>query len=106
MPIRSCDSFPIISLDERVGSPIGNLPISIFPPVASTSSLSAFRWPPAPWSWIEIIGLVSLSASARITFDTRFCISGLARCTALSSMELSYMPVLTEETAPPPMPIR
>ena len=47
-PIRSCDSLPIISLADRVGSPIGNLSKSILPPVSSTNSERQLRCPPAP----------------------------------------------------------
>ena len=49
-PIRSCDSLPIISLAESVGSPIGKAFKSILPPVSSTNSDKQFRCPPAPWS--------------------------------------------------------
>ena len=55
---------------------------------------------------METIGLSSDSASVRITLAARFCISGLARCTAFSSMPLLYWPVSTLDTAPPPMPMR
>ena len=79
IPIRSWLSFPMISLAESVGSPIGSLLMSMWPPVASTNSERQFKCPPAPWSWIETIGLSSDSAMVRITFATRFCISGLAR---------------------------
>ena len=85
---------------------MGSLSISIFPPVLSTNSERAFKWPPAPWSCIETIGFLSDSAKARITLATRFCISGLARCTAFNSIALAYTPVSTDETAPPPIPIR
>jgi len=88
-PIRSCDSLPMISLAERVGSPTGSLLMSMVPPVDSTSSERQLRWPPAPWSWSDITGLWSLSAMALRALYTLFCISGLARCTALSSMALS-----------------
>ena len=105
-PMRSWLSFPTISFAERVGSPIGNLLISMCPPVASTNSDKQLRCPPAPWSWIETIGFSSDSAIARITLAARFCISGLARCTAFNSIPLVYCPVFTEDTAPPPIPIR
>ena len=105
-PIRSWLSLPMISFADKVGSPIGNWLISICPPVASTNSDRQFKWPPAPWSWIETIGLSSDSAIERITLAARFCISGLARCTAFSSIPLVYCPVFTDETAPPPIPIR
>ena len=106
IPMRSWLSLPTISLADRVLSPMGSESRSMCPPVASTSSERAFRWPPAPWSWIDTIGFVSLSARALITLLTRFCISGLALCTALSSIAPAYRPVSTEDTAPPPMPIR
>src|SRR5690606_10910553 len=47
-PIRSCDSLPIISLADNVGSPTGNLSKSIKPPVFSTNSDKQFKCPPAP----------------------------------------------------------
>ncbi len=104
-PILSWDSFPAISLSERVGSPTGSLRISISPPDSSTNSDRQLRCPPAPWSWIETTGLCSDSAIALIALHTRFCISGLARCTAFNSMALVNSPVATEETALPPIPI-
>ena len=78
-PIRSWLSLPIISLEDRVGSPMGSLSKSILPPVSSTNSLKQFRCPPAPWSWMETMGLLSLSTIARMAFAARFCISGLLR---------------------------
>ena len=53
-----------------------------------------------------MIMLSSDSASARITLETRFCISGLERCTALSSIPEEKAPVSAEDTAAPPIPIR
>ena len=47
-PIRSCDSLPIISFADSVGSPTGSASRSIKPPVSSTSSDKQFKWPPAP----------------------------------------------------------
>ena len=58
--------LPTISFALSVGSPIGSLSMSIRPPVASTSSLRQFKCPPAPWSWIEMIGLTPSSEMARI----------------------------------------
>ena len=78
-PIRSCDSFAIISFADRVLSPIGSLSIFINPPHSSTSSDKQFTWPALPWSCIDTIGLLSSSPRARITLYARFCISGLAR---------------------------
>ena len=49
-PILSCDSLPIISLADSVGSPNGRESISIVPPVFSTNSDRQFKCPPAPWS--------------------------------------------------------
>ena len=47
-PIRSWDSLPINSFLERVGSPTGNLSVSMVPPVSSTNSDRQFKCPPAP----------------------------------------------------------
>ena len=41
-----------------------------------------------------------------MTLDTRFCISGLERCTALSSIPDEKAPVSADDTAAPPIPIR
>ena len=105
-PILSCDSLPMISLADRVGSPTGNLSKSISPPVSSTNSDRQFKWPPAPWSCMETIGFSSLSTKPRMALAARFCISGLERCMALSSIPEPKAPVSAEETAAPPIPIR
>ena len=105
-PIRSCDSLPIISLSDKVGSPTGSLSKSILPPVSSISSERQFRCPPAPWSCIDTIGFSSDSTIARIALAARFCISGLERCTALSSIPAPKAPVLADDTAAPPIPMR
>ena len=42
-PILSCDSFPMISLADNVGSPTGNLSKFILPPVSSTNSDKQFK---------------------------------------------------------------
>ena len=105
-PILSWDSFPIISFADKVGSPTGSASRSIFPPVSSTNSLRQFKCPPAPWSWMETIGFSSASTIARMVLAALFCISGLERCTALSSIPLLNSPVSAEETAAPPIPIR
>ena len=76
------------------------------PPVSSTNSDRQLRCPPAPWSCIDIIGLLGDSTRVRIALATRFCISGLERCTAFSSIELPKAPVSAEDTAAPPIPIR
>ena len=48
----------------------------------------------------------SLSTIPRTALAARFCISGLERCTALSSIPEENSPVSAEETAAPPIPIR
>ena len=104
-PILSWDSFPIISLFESVGSPIGKLSNSINPPVSSTSSVKQFKWPPAPWSWIETIQFFSFSKVPLMAFATLFCISGLDLWIAFNSIPVENSPVSADETAAPPIPI-
>ena len=52
-----------------------------------------------------MIELSSDSTKALIALATRFCISGLDLCTALSSIPELYFPVSVEDTAAPPIPI-
>ena len=105
-PIRSWDSLPIISFADRVGSPTGKASKSMCPPVSSTNSLKQFKCPPAPWSWIDTMKFSSLSTIPRTAFAARFCISGLERCTALSSIPEAKAPVSALDTAAPPIPMR
>jgi hypothetical protein len=53
-----------------------------------------------------MMGFSFASTIARIAFITRFCISGFDRWIAFSSIAFPYSPVATDETAPPPIPIR
>lgn len=62
--------------------------------------------PPAPTSWMEIIGFWSPSCQQRsMTSCARRSISGLPRCTELKSKDASFVPVSIEEAAPPPKPM-
>ena len=54
----------------------------------------------------SLVSFSGLSAIARITLATLFCISGFDRWIAFNSMALLNSPVFTEDTAPPPIPIR
>ena len=83
--------------------------------------------PPAPWSWMEIMGLstpssmhvritrltfCSISASPLFGSEHTQCVCVLCvcershRCTALKSSEALLSPCARDEAAPPPMPMR
>ncbi len=58
-------------------------------------------------SWMERIGFFFPSAAqALITPWQRRCISALPRWTLLKSSASSFVPVIIEEAAPPPRPMR
>ena len=105
-PILSWLSFAIISFADSVLSPIGSLSMCMRPPHSSTSSERQLTCPAEPWSCMETIGFLSSSPRALTTLYALFCISGFALCTAFSSIPLEYLPVSTDDTEPPPRPMR
>ena len=89
------------------GSSLWTLRSSKRPPVASTSSGQPFERPPAPMSWIERTGFFfPIAAQALITPWQRRCISAFPRWTLLKSSASSFVPVIMDEAAPPPRPMR
>ncbi|MNQ86952.1 hypothetical protein D3C85_1021590 [compost metagenome] len=62
--------------------------------------------PPAPTSWMKLIGFCSPSCQQRsITSWQRRSISGFSRCTEAKSRSAELVPVAIDEAAPPPRPI-
>mmetsp|Transcript_37596 Transcript_37596/g.77222 ORF Transcript_37596/g.77222 Transcript_37596/m.77222 type:complete len:343 (+) Transcript_37596:1639-2667(+) len=102
-------SAPQISSTDIVSSPSTTSRISMRPPTGSMISLSTLQFPPAPWSWMDTIGLRSpISMHARTTRFIFCSISASPRCTALKSRSArpSFCPNAIELAAPPPMPMR
>mmetsp|Transcript_12558 Transcript_12558/g.18864 ORF Transcript_12558/g.18864 Transcript_12558/m.18864 type:complete len:337 (-) Transcript_12558:1388-2398(-) len=101
-------SAPQISITDSELSPSGMLRRSKRAPSGSTISFSTLPLPPAPWSWMDTMGLSSPSSTqARMTRFIRFSISASPRCTALkSSCAVSLEPCTRLLAAPPPIPIR
>mmetsp|Transcript_19825 Transcript_19825/g.63179 ORF Transcript_19825/g.63179 Transcript_19825/m.63179 type:complete len:338 (+) Transcript_19825:396-1409(+) len=102
-------SAPHSSRIERVASPELMARACSFAPSGSTISLHTFPLPPAPWSWMETMGLLSpISTHARITRFILFSISASPRCTASKSRAArsASSPPALEEAAPPPRPMR
>ena len=88
-------------------SSLGTCRNSKRPPVASTSSGQPLESPPAPMSWMERMGFAAPSdAHASMTPWQRRCISALPRWTELKSRSSEFVPVIIEDAAPPPKPMR
>ncbi|MNR25321.1 hypothetical protein D3C85_1424650 [compost metagenome] len=90
------------------GSSFGMLRSSKRPPRSPslTSSGKALDRPPAPTSWMKLIGFLSPSCQQRsMTSWQRRSISGFSRCTEAKSRSAELVPVAMEEAAPPPRPI-
>src|SRR3569623_1361588 len=67
-------------------------------PLSLTSSGSALERPPAPTSWMERMGFLSLSCQQRtITSWQRRSISGMPRCTEAKSRSSALAPLATAE---------
>mmetsp|Transcript_115320 Transcript_115320/g.326772 ORF Transcript_115320/g.326772 Transcript_115320/m.326772 type:complete len:364 (-) Transcript_115320:7-1098(-) len=95
------------SSTDMDGSPTSILRMSMSAPAGSAISFRTLPEPPAPWSWIDRMGLSGPSSTqARTTRFTFCCISASPRCTALKSSSAALSPEAIEEAAPPPTPIR
>ena len=102
----SWDSAPQISSTDSVASPIGKSRTLICAPAGSTISFSTLQLPPAPWSWIDTMGLASPSSTQARSTRLTFCsISASPRCTALKSSSATFSPWTMLDAAPPPIPI-
>mmetsp|Transcript_37183 Transcript_37183/g.71305 ORF Transcript_37183/g.71305 Transcript_37183/m.71305 type:complete len:276 (+) Transcript_37183:2195-3022(+) len=100
-------SAPQMSRTDMVSSPSFTARMSMTPPRGSISSFRTLQLPPAPWSWMETMGLASpISTHVRTTRYSFWDISPSPRCTALKSSSTARVPDGTEEAAPPPMPMR
>ena len=105
---RSCDSLHQICSGDMPCSSSGTARSSKMAPrpASFTSSGKALDRPPAPTSWMAIIGLLLPSCQQRsMTSCARRSISGLPRCTELKSKSALLLPVSIDEAAPPPKPM-
>ena len=104
----SWDSLHHISRGDIESSPRGILDILIFAPIFDSWTISgtALHKPPAPISWILLIGVRSFRYTHwLITSWHRRSISGLSLWTEEKSKSSVLEPDDNDEAAPPPIPI-
>lgn len=100
-------SEPQMSSTLMVASPRVIARMSISPPQGEMISFTTLQLPPAPWSWMDRMGLAGPSSTQARTTRLSLCaIWGSPRCTALKSSSASFAPLVMLLAAPPPRPMR